>query len=117
MEKKKLEKAFLTAIFNELQNINEFAQELKWIREGLGSTLLSEGMIEQLDQVHELTAALNVQTSTLEVGCMLSDESEGNIVYKYSVKGMGNTIRSDSDLIEPLCYVLLFPFAEKGVVH
>jgi len=39
VEKKKLEKAFLTAIFNELQNINEFAQELKWIGEGLGSTL------------------------------------------------------------------------------
>ena len=113
VEKKKLEKAFLTAIFNELQNINEFAQELKWMGEGLGSTLLSERMIEQLDQVHQLTAALNVQTSTLEVGCMLSDESEGNIVYKYSVKGMGNTIRSDSDLIEPLCYVLLFPFAER----
>ena len=71
VEKKKLEKAFLAAIFNELRNINEFAQELKWIGEGLRSTLLSEGMIEQLDQVHQLTAALNVHTSTLEVGCML----------------------------------------------
>jgi len=114
VQKKKLEKTFLTAIFNELRSINEFAQELKWIGEGLRSTLLPEGLLPQLDEVHQLIAALNVQTSTLEVGCMLSDESEGNIVYKFSLKGMGNTIRSDSDLIEPLCYVLLFPFAEKG---
>ena len=114
VQKKKLETGFLTSIFNELKNINEFAQELQWIGQGLGRTLVPEGMASNLDEVHQLTAALNVKTSTLEVGCMLSDESEGNIVYNFSLKGMGKSIMTTSDLIEPLCYVLLFPFAEKG---
>jgi hypothetical protein len=112
--KKKLEIGFLTTIFQELKEINPFAQELQWIGRGLKRHLQQQNSIINVDEVHHLTASINVQTSTMEVGCMLSDESEGNIVYKFNVKGMSHTISSASDVVEPLCYVLLFPFAEKG---
>eukprot|EP01035_Chromulina_nebulosa_P001198 gene1198-1609_t len=100
-ENKKLENGFLTSIFNELKDVNEFVQELQWIGRGE-------------DAVRQVTASLNVQTSVMEVGCLLSDESEGNIIYKFNVKGMGRTINSASNVVEPLCYVLLFPFGERG---
>ncbi len=111
---KKLEIGFLTTIFNELKGTNPFAQELQWIGQGLRRSLQQQNSVINMDEVHHLTASLNVQTSTMEVGCMLSDESEGNIVYKFNVKGMSHTISSASDVVEPLCYVLLFPFAERG---
>ena len=113
-KKKRLEIGFLTVMFNELKVINPFVQELQWIGRGLNRTLQQHNPIVNIDDYHNLTASLNVQTSTMEVGCMLSDESEGNIIYKFNVKGMGHTISSASDVVEPLCYVLLFPFAERG---
>jgi hypothetical protein len=112
--KKKLEIGFLTTIFQDLKEINPFAQELQWIGRGLKRHLHQQDSVVNVNDVQHLTASLNVQTSTMEVGCMLSDESEGNIVYKFNVKGMSHTISSASDVVEPLCYVLLFPFAEKG---
>ena len=111
---KKLEIGFLTTIFHELKGTNPFAQELQWIGQGLKRSLQQQNSVINMEDVHHLTASLNVQTSTMEVGCMLSDESEGNIVYKFNVKGMSHTISSASDVVEPLCYVLLFPFAERG---
>ena len=68
LQKKKLKKGFLTAIFNELKDINKFAQELKWIGEGLSSSLLPGEFVENLEDIHQLTAALNVHTSNLEAG-------------------------------------------------
>jgi hypothetical protein len=112
--KKKLEIGFLTTIFQELKEINPFVQELQWIGRGLKRSLQQKNSVINMEEVHHLTASLNVQTSTMEVGCMLSDESEGNIIYKFNVKGMSHTISSASDVVEPLCYVLLFPFAERG---
>ena len=51
----------------------------------------------------------------MDVGCILSDNSEGNIEYKFTTKKNGTqTIPSSSDLVEPLCYTLLFPFGERG---
>ena len=111
---KKLEIGFLTTIFHELKGTNPFAQELQWIGQGLRRSLQQQNSVINMEEVHHLTASLNVQTSTMEVGCMLSDESEGNIIYKFNVKGMSHTISSASDVVEPLCYVLLFPFAERG---
>ena len=114
-ENKKLENGILTSIFNELKDVNEFVQELQWIGRGLDRTLrqIDNPLVPSEDAVRQLTASLNVQTSVMEVGC-LSDESEGNIIYKFNVKGMGRTINSASNVVEPLCYVLLFPFGERG---
>ena len=112
--KKKLEIGFMTTIFQELKEINPFVQELQWIGRGLKRSLQQQNSVINMDEVHHLTASLNVQTSTMEVGCMLSDESEGNIIYKFNVKNMTHTISSASNVVEPLCYVLLFPWAERG---
>lgn len=56
--------------------------------------------------VRQITASLNVQTSLMEVGCILSDESQGNIVYKFNVKNMGHTINSASDIVAMCCCFL-----------
>jgi hypothetical protein len=111
-----LELSILTSIFNELKETNEFVQELQWIGKGLTRTLrqLNSPLVPDETAVRQITASLNVQTSLMEVGCILSDESQGNIVYKFNVKNMGHTINSASDIVEPLCYVLLFPFGERG---
>jgi hypothetical protein len=101
-------------MFNELKEINPFVQELQWIGQGLNKTLQQQNSAIDMDEVSHLTASLNVQTSMMEVACMLSDESEGNMVYKFKIKDMGHSINSASNIVEPLCYVLLFPFAERG---
>ena len=41
-------------------------------------------------------------------------KKEINVIFTYNVKGMKHTIRSTSDVVEPLCYVLLFPYGERG---
>ena len=112
-----LELSVLTSIFNELKDTNEFVQELQWIGKGLTRTLrqITSPLVADETAVRQITASLNVQTSLMEVGCILSDESQGNIVYKFNVKNMGHTINSASDIVEPLCYVLLFPFGERGL--
>jgi hypothetical protein len=69
---------------------------LQWIGRGWERTLSQNG-VNDGTAVRELTASLNVQTSLMEVGCILSDESEGNIIFNFNVKG--------SDVVEPLCYV------------
>ena len=112
-ETKRLENGILTMIFNELKEGNEFVQELQWIGRGLERTLAQNG-VNDGTAVRELTASLNVHTSLMEVGCILSDESEGNIIFNFNVKGMKRTINSASDVVEPLCYVLLFPYGERG---
>ena len=112
-ETKRLENGILTMIFNELKEGNEFVQELQWIGRGLERTI-AQNCGHDKTAVRELTASLNVQTSLMEVGCILSDESEGNIIFNFNVKGMKRTINSASDVVEPLCYVLLFPYGERG---
>jgi hypothetical protein len=115
-EKVGMELGILKGIFNELKDVNEFVKELGWIGEGLQRTLVqTDGFVLNAQNVRELTSKLNVQTSLMEVGCILSDESQGNIVYRFNLKGQGvQTIKSTSDVVEPLCYTLLFPFGEKG---
>jgi len=111
-----MELGMLKGIFQELKDCNEFVQELGWIGDGLQKTLTpTDGFVPNAQNVRELTSSLNMQTSLMEVGCILSDESQGNIVYRFNLKGQGTqTISSSCDAVEPLCYTLLFPFGEKG---
>jgi len=103
-------KPFLTVDYA----LNEFVDELAYIGKKL---LLAENNNTEYTAatLGEVTAKLNNETSIMDVGCLLSDNSEGNIVYKFTTKGNGSqTIRGDSNLVEPLCYTLLFPYGERG---
>jgi hypothetical protein len=48
------------------------------------------------------------------VSAVSSDTLPGNYVIKYTINGRTRTIQSTTDLVEPLCYPLLFPYGERG---
>ena len=62
----------------------------------------------------EFRLKINEKTHYLEIGAVVSDMSDGNIVFKYKVKDRFKTIFSNSGLVEPLAFPLLHPFGELG---
>jgi hypothetical protein len=118
----KMELIFLKLIFNELKEINEFVQELQMIGNHLQlrteQAQMGIGFLSVAEQKLDLQVSLNSNSNFLDVGCIVSDDCDGPIQYKYTltVKGKKESthIPSYSDTVEPLCYTLLFPFGEKG---
>jgi hypothetical protein len=118
----KLESFILKKIFNELKDINEFVQELSMIGGHLKrrgeEAQMGNGFSTAAEQILDLEVSLNSNSNFVDVGCIMSDDSDGPIQYKYqlTVKGKkeSSQIPSYSDTVEPLCYTLLFPFGEKG---
>ena len=108
----------LEGLFLELKEINEFAVDLNLI----GKTLKDKHLIDRKQNIITtnnkniaiLKSSINEQTHHLEIGAIVSDLSDGNIVFKYQIKNEINTIKSNSKFVEPLCFPLLHPYGEYG---
>jgi hypothetical protein len=119
----KLETMFLKKIYDELKEINEFVQELSMIGNHLHKKEEAAqrgiiGVLSAAEETLDLQVNLNSNSNFLDVGCIVSDDCDGPIQFKYqlTVKGKKEStqIPGYSDTVEPLCYTLLFPFGEKG---
>jgi hypothetical protein len=108
----------LENLFLELTEINPFAEDLKLI----GRNLKEKTLIDKKQNIITtnsknitlLKSSINEKTHHLEIGAIVSDMSDGNIVFKYQIKNEINMIKSKSKYVEPLCFPLLHPYGEYG---
>jgi hypothetical protein len=103
------EEKVLESLFYELKEINDFMEDLQLI----GKEVTNINDIE-CNKREEFRLKINEKTHYLEIGAVVSDMSDGNIVFKYKVKDHFKTIFSNSGLVEPLAFPLLHPFGELG---
>jgi len=95
-------------LYRELQRINTLVQECHQI--GLYATITNE---ENSRTVHPI---INGTTSFLDVAAITADRTTGNRIITYHRKNElhSSNIQMTDCLMEPLCYVLLFPYGKGG---
>jgi hypothetical protein len=109
------EKKVLESLFYELRGINDFMEDLKLIGKNIININGNNNNCNLNPIIPEtLKMRINEKTHYLEIGAVISDLSDGNIVFKYKVKDQYKTILSNSGLVEPLAFPLLHPFGELG---
>jgi hypothetical protein len=106
-----INKYYMSKIFGELKNINPFAEELKLIGNEIKS---NEHIFAMNNEVINLRSRINTKTHHFEIGAILSDNSTGNINFKYKLKNNTFYISSCSEKVESLCFPILFPYGENG---
>ncbi len=99
---------FLQELFEELIEINKFVKELREIGIQISATTPEDW------STPEFIATLNVPTHTMQIGCIRSDSTTENLKIYYEIDGVNKYLNANSELVEPLCYPLLFPFGETG---
>ena len=107
----------LKNLFNELKEINPYAQDLVFIGKELKNVKLINNKENHLNNdrnIMKLASNIGEKTHHLEIGAIVSDASDGNINFKYKLKDKLYNIPSTSMFVEPLIFPLLFPFGEPG---
>ena len=61
-----------------------------------------------------VVASIQNSNEGIGVAAVSSDIQNGNYLIKYKIDGKTHEIKSTSNLVEPLCYPLLFPYGETG---
>jgi len=95
-------------LYRELQSINTLVQECHQI--GLYASLTNE------ENSRTVRPIINGTTSFLDVAAITADRTTGNRVIRYHRKNQfySSDIQMTDCLMEPLCYVLLFPYGKGG---
>jgi len=95
-------------LYRELQRINTLVHECHQI--GLYATLTNE------ENTRAVRPIINGTTSFLDVAAITADRTTGNRVIRYHRKNQfySSDIQMTDCLMEPLCYVLLFPYGKGG---
>jgi len=104
----------LKSVFEEIKEINPFAEDLKLIGDNMKNVHINNNNNSNKNLIDSLISNINEKTHHLEIGAVISDMSDGNIIFKYKVKDKMKIVFSNSELVEPLCFPLLFPFGELG---
>ena len=107
----------LQNLFNELKEINPFAEDLLFIGKELKHAKLQnikENSVNVEKNIIRLSSNIGEKTHHLEIGAIVSDGSDGNINFKYKMKNHIYNIPSTSKFVEPLIFPLLHPFGELG---
>ena len=96
------------SLYRELQRINTLVQECHQI--GIYATLTNE------ENSRTVRPAINGTTSFLDVAAITADRTTGNRIIRYHRKNQlySSDIQMTDCLMEPLCYVLLFPYGNGG---
>ena len=105
-------------LFKELKEINPYAEDLNL----LGNSLKNKKLVDKnnkivntnLNELISLKSTINEKTHYLEIGAVVSDMSDSNIIIKYKLKDEFKFVPSNSKYVEPLVYPLLHPFGETG---
>ncbi len=98
-------------IYNYLCNHNPIAQYLK----SIGTEIRNNELILN-NPATNVIARLNQQASYLEIAAITNSSSTGNKIIRFQLKNKPDTthIQMTSELLEPLCYPLLFTRGEHG---
>lgn len=108
-ENLKVNNSYMRRIFEELKISNKYCSELVLI----GNKIRNCGnSCTEISKV--LKSNINTKTHHFEIGAILNDNSEGSIVYQYSLCNQQHTLQSTSPNVEPLVFPLLFPYGEDG---
>jgi len=96
------------SLYRELQRINTLVQECHQI--GIYATLTNE------ENSRTVRPAINGTTSFLDVAAITADRTTGNRIIRYHRKNQlySSDIQMTDCLMEPLCYVLFFPYGNGG---
>lgn len=103
---------YMEKIFKELQSINPFATELSRI--GTDIKTIGNNNNNNINEIINLKSSINTKTHLFEIGAVISDNSIGNIIFRYKMKNCTHQISTNSEQVEPLCFPLLFPYGENG---
>jgi hypothetical protein len=100
----------LMKIYRELQQCNQLVGECEQIGAMCSDTIMQEG------HIHELRTNINVRTNSFDVAAITSDTVSGDRIITFRLKNTNKakSIPCTHELLEPLCYVLLFPYGESG---
>jgi hypothetical protein len=99
-------------LFDELKRNNLFAQECKFVGKAIEREVTED---KSFSSLREMKARINVDTRTLEVGSIISDEAMGGTLkVQYRLKGESHVALSTGNLVEPLVYPMFFPYGERG---
>lgn len=100
----------LEKIFHELKLTNSLVQECEQIGEFASKSMVNEG------NIRELMVSINQKTSHFDIAAVTSLNCTGNRILKYQLKGQleSSSIPVTHELLEPLCYPILFPWGSGG---
>ena len=111
-QKRNVNEEIVTQIFNYLLHHNPIARCIRTI----GTSLLSDNDRLLDNQTHRLVATLNNNAAYLEVASITNANASGNKIIRFQLKNKPHTSTIDmtSEMLEPLCYPLLFTKGEDG---
>jgi hypothetical protein len=100
----------LQNIYKELKLTNTLIQECEQIGIFASNSMLTDG------HCRELMVTINQKTSHFDIAAVTSLQCTGNRILKYQLKECpeSSTIPITHELLEPLCYPLLFPWGSGG---
>lgn len=109
----------LRDLFEEQREINIYASELVQIGDQIRRNDEEQMSVDEYLFYHGHHSHLqidNVSPQLFDVSAVIQDDIQGtqSMSYHFRLNGSDQTIRSDSEQLEALCYPLLNPFGENG---